>query len=167
MVYILTAQLYDESIGYAAFDNYRTYLAGPARALPPGARALATSEWYWNSNDHRCPHDAWLEAADVRESADGALRKVSIHVRLLGAYHDGHIELVYHGVRRYRIELEPKQRDLDRGHRDWRHDEFRVSEPGHFEHEIEWWGAESSGTWLIDAAEIEYQWLPAHPEPVK
>jgi ribosomal protein S28E/S33 len=160
MVYILSAQLYDDAIGYAAFANYRSYLDGPGRDLPVGARALATSDWYFDSNDHRAPHDAWLEVVEIMEGAGSDGRLVSIRLRLLGAYHDGHIELRYRDVGQYRIELKPQPRDAKRGHRDWRHDEFRVSRPGRVEHESDWWGSGNTGTWLIEAADVEYRWAP-------
>jgi hypothetical protein len=161
MVYILTEQLYDEVAGDVAFARYQAYLDTVGARMPAGARALATSAWYFDSRDHRAPHDAWLERACVEEtvSPDGR-RSVQIRVRLLGAYHDGHIEFYYRDVRYYRIALEPRDRDAGHGHRDWRHDEFRVAADGRVEHEIEWWGIQSTGTWLIDAADVEYHWLP-------
>jgi hypothetical protein len=160
MVYVLSAQLYDDAIGNTAFENYRAYLDGPGRNLPSGARELAISDWYFNSNDHRAPHDAWLESVDITEEAGEDGREVSIRLRLFGAYHDGHIEFRYRDVGRYRIELQPKPRDSARGHRDWRHDEFRAFGDGRVEHEIEWWGSSSTGTWLIEAADVKYRWLP-------
>jgi hypothetical protein len=164
MTYILTAQLYDENTGEGAFARYQAYLASVRDRLPPGAYALATSNWYWNSNDHRAPHDAWLIGASVAEataSEETGRRNTSIVLRLLGAYHDGQIELRYADVTRYRLELQPSQSDHARGHRDWRHDEFRLAAGGRVEHEIEWWGRGATGTWLIEAADVEYRWLPA------
>lgn len=55
-------------------------------------------------------------------------------IRLLGAYHDGYIELVYPDV--YSDELAGMH--VGRGHRDLRYDEFRVGEQGRVIHEIEW-----------------------------
>lgn len=46
------------------------------------------------------------------------------------------------------------------GHRDWRYDEFRLSKHGGVEHEIERCGPTATGTWLIEAAAVEYRWLP-------
>jgi hypothetical protein len=46
------------------------------------------------------------------------------------------------------------------GHRDWRYDEFRLSEAGHLLHEIEWAGANSTSRWLIEASDVEYTWEP-------
>lgn len=161
MAYILTEQLYDEATGSDAFARYRAYLAAVGDRMPPGARGLATSAWYFDARDHRAPHDAWLERVVVEEGrgADGS-RGVEIRIRLLGAYHDGHIELTYRDVRRYRIGREPQARDVDHGHGDWRHDEFRATADGRVEHEIEWWHIEATGTWIIEAADIEYGWRP-------
>jgi hypothetical protein len=74
------------------------YLAANRERFPPGAYQLATSDWYFGFSDPRGPHDAWLEAVEVAEPAEGdrkQFRTVSIRIRLLGSYHDGWIELVY------------------------------------------------------------------------
>jgi hypothetical protein len=163
MAYILTAQLFDEETGDGAFARYQSYLASVRTRLPPGAFALATSTWYFDSNDHRAPHDAWLLQASVTEDAEPGeerRRTTSIVLRMLGAYHDGEIEFRYSDVTRYRLELQPTPRDLARGHRDWRYDEFRLADGDRVEHEIEWWGQRATGTWLIEAADVEYRWLP-------
>jgi hypothetical protein len=162
MAYILTAQLYDETTGDGAFGRYLEYLASVRDRMPPGAYGLATSDWYFSA-DHRAPHDAWLETAMISETpieSSRGPRPVEITLRLLGAYHDGRIELRYRDVSRYRIELHPREREIGRGHRDWRHDEFRLSSGGRVEHEIEWWGVQRTGTWLIEAADVEYAWQP-------
>ena len=164
MAYILTAELDAEDRPGTAFARYQGYIASVRDRLPPGALRLATADWYFNSSDHRAPHDARLDAVTVTESAaagepPSAPRSVSIAVRLLGAYHDGHIELRYRGVTRYRIELRSPEPDARPwGHRDWRYDEFRLAPGGRVEHEIEWWGPWPTGTWLIEAADVEYAW---------
>jgi hypothetical protein len=162
MVYILTAQLYDDRVGPTAFQRYRDYLDDIGDRLPAGARQLATSDWYFDSSDHRAPHDAWLETATISEAPGDAegRREVTLKLRLLGAYHDGYIDLTYRDVRRYRIDLQPSGTDIGRGHRDWRHDEFRLSGESRVEHEIEWWGSRETGAWVIEAADIEYNWSP-------
>jgi hypothetical protein len=73
----------------AAFREYRAYLASHASQFPPSAYELATSDWYFDFNDHRCPHDAWLESATFSEPSTGSrneLRISTLTVRLLGAY---------------------------------------------------------------------------------
>ena len=163
MAYILTAQLRDEAAGDGAFARYRAYIASVRDQLPTGAYALASSGWYFDTSDHRAPHDAWLEAATVAEvpPADREQRRVTaITIRLLGAYHDGWLEFHYWDVSRYRLELRAEAPDRGRGHRDWRYDEFRLAPGGRVEHEIEWWGAGPTATWLIEAADVEHRWLP-------
>lgn len=163
MVYILTAQLFDRALGDSVFARYQEYLESVRGELPASAYALATSDWYFDWNDHRAPHDAWLERVTIVEhpavgGCDPA--KIGIELRLLGAYRDGWIDLSYRDVSRYRIELAPANRDRGHGHRDWRYDEFRLVPGRRVEHEIEWWGIESTGTWLIEAADVEFQWTP-------
>ena len=105
MTFILAPDGRDEDVR-RAFERYRDYLASVADSFPPSAYALATSDWYFDFNDHHCPHDAWLESLSITESASGArheIRRLSMRVRLLGAYVDGHIELVYPQVFAYRF----------------------------------------------------------------
>ena len=169
MTYILTAQRHhaDEATASGAFQRYRAYIASIRADLPPGAFALASSDWYFDSRDPQCPHDAWLETATISESGvgdRGAQRGVSLVVQLLGAYHDGQIVLRYLGVTRYRIALGLDGHAEADGHRDWRYDEIRLGTRGRgLVHEIEWWGPMATATWLIEAAEIEYQWRPFTP----
>jgi hypothetical protein len=142
-----------------SFADYREYLKLHAATFPPGAHALATSDWYYNPKDHRCPHDAWLESTTLTEPASGVrseIRQTALTVRLLGAYHDGIIELHYPRVFKYALTLN----DVTDGHRDWLWDEFRVSADGHLIHEIEWAGQAKVGHWLIEAADVTLTWHP-------
>ena len=144
------------------FGRYADYLERNRAAFPPGAHALATSGWFHGFTDHRAPHDAWLEAVTIEEPASGPrqeVRTVGLRIRLLGAYHDGLIELVYPRVFRYRLELEHGAH----GHRDWRYDEFRLNDDGNLIHEIEWAGMNDTGRWVIEASDVEFQWYPLKP----
>jgi hypothetical protein len=38
-----------------AFRLYRRYLETERHRFPIGAHSLATSDWYFNPEDHRCP----------------------------------------------------------------------------------------------------------------
>ena len=148
----------------ASFRRYREYLEQYRSTFPPGAFALATSGWYFDFSDPRCPHDALLEQAVFSEpgaEARGAARILSLKLRLLGSTRDGHHEFRYPRVFRYRFETV----DAAWGHRDWRYDEFRVSEEGHLLHEIEWWGPGEVGRWLIQADDVEHRWIPAAGGP--
>jgi hypothetical protein len=78
---------------------------------------------------------------------------LSLCVRLLGAYHDGYIELRYLDVFAYRL----WSNDCHRGSGDWLYDEFRLSERGNLLHEIEW---SSGGTWSIEASDLAFEWVP-------
>jgi len=162
-VYILTDQLEATEDAPAAFERYQQYLETVKENFPPGAFELASSEWYHRFSDHRCPHDAWLEELRVTESGIGprqATRTVAISVRLLGAYHDGHIEFRYHGVTSYDCTFSRPTPGTPGGHADWRYDEFRLSERGTLLHEIEWWHMQETARWLIEAADVEFVWHP-------
>ena len=139
-----------------AYRRYQEYLHDNQQQFPPRAFALGTAEWRQGGNDHRSPHDAWLESLIISEPASGERseqRVAVLRVRLLAAYHDGFIELFYPRVFSYSFGAE----NSERGTGDWVYDEFRRSPGGHVIHEIEW----SGGTrWMIEASDIEYQWLP-------
>ena len=146
----------DDAVG--AFQRYREYVASAKNRFPARAYALAASDWYFDPTDRRCPHDGWLESLVLVESSAGErneIRIVSLRVRLLGAYHDGYIELHYPKVYGYTLTVG----DDGRGHRDWRYDELRVSEEGHLIHEIEWCDLQDTGRWIIDASDIELTWV--------
>jgi len=160
MSFILAAQREPETV-VAAFERYYDYVASHSDQFPSGAFALATSGWYFDPRDHRCPHDAWLEEVIVSEPAIGERsekRVTEIRARLLGAYHDGYIELSYLGVIRYSLSSSSAVRGIG----DWRYDEFRLHSDGHLIHEIEWSGfPEDVGShWVIEASDIKFKWIP-------
>src|SRR6185503_2595900 len=87
-----------------SFQRYEEYLRQEKRRFPPGALALATSDWYFGFADHRAPHDAWLLSALFEETGAGTRgeeRSLSLRVRLLGAYHDFELEFHYPKVFSY------------------------------------------------------------------
>ena len=54
MAFILAADgRYADVVG--AFRRYQEYLQSLRDVFPPSAFTLATSDWYFNFNDHRCP----------------------------------------------------------------------------------------------------------------
>lgn len=159
-MFILSAQYEaDDSEPAANWERYQTYVAQNRERFPRSALELATSRWYYDFNDPRCPHDAWLEQALILEPARGErqeIRTVALRLRLLGAYHNGHIELFYPEVFRYQLNL---YHGAD-GHRDWCCDEFRLTDAGHLLHEIEWWSMGESARWIIEASDVEFTWTP-------
>jgi hypothetical protein len=148
-----------------AFERYHDYLKQNETAFPSGAYQLATSDWFYYPNDHRCPHDAWLESLQMKESSvRKALKPCSISIRLLGAYHDGHIEITYPRVFSYSLQCFMPG---DVGtHGDWWYDEFRLSERGHLIHEIEWAPQSQNNpfSWTIEASDIDFRWIPKNAE---
>lgn len=80
-------------------------------------------------------------------------RTIEIKVVLLGAYHNGNIEITYKKVRQYSIAKEDTRSDHD----DWIVDEIRLSEDGFVVHEIEW---ENKPNWIIECEDIEFKWKP-------
>jgi hypothetical protein len=103
-MFILSDQRQTSDAARHSFRRYREYLERSRQVFPSSALALATSEWYFQPDDHRCPHDAWLEEAVFSEPATGDRRErrvTSLRLRLVGAYHDGHVEFLYPRLFRY------------------------------------------------------------------
>jgi hypothetical protein len=161
MAYILAAQR-DQGGSEAErlWREYDRYLNANRATFPPGAFALATSDWYYGFDDHRAPHDAWLEWARFEEPAQGERqedRELSLRVRLLGAYHDNYLEFFYPRVFAYTL-AHSLAKD---GHGDWRYDEFRLSPTGHLIHEIEWAASlDSEARWVIEASDVQLAVIP-------
>jgi len=142
-----------------ALANYKSYLESIREALPSSAYDFASADWHYSGDDHRCPHDSWVESLVISEPSSGDRheeRENAISVRLFGAYHDGYLELSYPGVRAYSlvgaILNKPKT-----GHGDWLKDEVRLSDNKLVLHEILF----STGSrWLIESRDIEFRWVP-------
>ncbi len=118
-------------------------------------RECISSDWYTFPGDHRCPHDAWVEAITVSEPFFGerkAQRSLEIHVRLLGSYHDGVIEFTYRGVQRYVIRAGHDAA----GHGDWLEDKVDIGEQNTLRHSVRL----TNGSFEIQANEAVYKWTP-------
>jgi len=137
------------------FKAYEKYLRSVEGRMADGAFAFAIAPWHYDASDPRCPHDAWVEAVTIAEPATGDRhdhRHTDIFVRLLGAYHDGRIELTYRDVRSYSLAGQ-----TENGHGDWLRDEVRLSEKGLVLHEVSF---ASGSRWLIECADIQFEWIP-------
>jgi hypothetical protein len=157
MSFILGDQRETDSAG--AFQRYREYLEREKERFPPGALELARSDWYFKPEDHRCPHDAWLQHFIVQEIGEGERherRRAVLSVQLLGAYHDLILTFTYGRVRRYSFQ----GADVRAGHSDWRYDEFRVGEERQLIHEVEWCGGSANARWLVEADDVRMEWSP-------
>ncbi len=162
MAFVLLADIGSEDDLPLRYKRYFEYLKTIQDKFPEGAYRLATAQWYYEVTDHRSPHDAWLESVLIRENSTGdrnQRRSIDIVVRLLGAYHDGYIELSYRDVKSYElgIAFQTFHPECDnQGHQDWRCDEFRLSKNEFVLHEINW----SRGSWLIESCDVAYRWIP-------
>ncbi len=141
------------------WNAYDEHLQSNKNRIPASAYSFATAEWHYDPNDHKSPHDSWLENAILEEKSSGArqeIRKLEIRMTLLGAYHDGRIKITHHGVHSYKIESTSTQ------HGDWLQDEITLSDEGFIIHRIEF----SRAYWVVQCADIDYQWLPDFPSEV-
>ena len=169
MTFVLSKDLPDrESLIYEKRreEQWRAYeqrLRRIKKRLPASVQEYALADWHYNFADHRCPHDAWLEHIIVRELATGErseIRSLEIEIKLLGAYHDGHIVFQYQDVESYSLDQPHrigKWQTNQKGHKDWMVDEVNLSSHGYVLHEIEWL---DHGHWLIESKSFEFQWLP-------
>ena len=138
-----------------AFKRYMAYLEANRGRLSASLYEVATSEWYYNFDDPRCPHDAALEYAKLSETVrddDISARKVSISIKLQSWQYGDKITYSFHysDVHSYRIESSHQFI----AQRTWRYDEFRLSDEGaNVVHEIEWAG---TGNWLIEASDVQF-----------
>jgi len=141
-----------------AFKKYRTYVRKVKKSMPARAHSLAMSDWYFNTNDHRCPHDARLVQVSIQETSRSKnifqRRTVSIRIKLLGAYGDVYLEFFYPKVFAYSLDFNSPDRY---GHRDWLYDEFRISKSKRLIHEIEWYAISETSRWLIEASEVRFR----------
>jgi len=144
------------------FDAYFDYVENNKQLMPTEAYQFVTADWHYDPTDPRCPHDSWLESLRILESPgenNGNLRKTRIKLILLGAYHDGHIEIEYQGVRGYSFGLNPHGGDQRhaRHHGDWIIDEICLTGDKWLIHEIEF---RNDANWQIECDNIFYRWLP-------
>ncbi len=151
MSFILEPDIHDPNLPIEEiFDRFRRYaefLEAIRERLPAGACAYAFSPWH-NSFDRQAPHDSWLEELTMQVASSGKrhqYRHLQIHVRLLGAYHDGMIEFHYRNV--YDCSLVSVN--------EWMYDEVRLSEDGHVIHEIRF---DANSRWLIECEDFTYEW---------
>jgi hypothetical protein len=118
-------------------------------------RECAFSDWYRFPEDHRCPHDSWVQAITISEPSSGERqenRGLEIHLLLLGAYHDGTIEFTYKGVQRYSIEAMREKA----GHGDWLEDQVYIKNHDSLLHKVTF----AKGAFEIEAQDVEYKWTP-------
>lgn len=137
----------------------RAYLASISEGLTANVKAFALQDWYYDPNDHRCPHDSWLEQLTVDESAKGERKEkrcIAIRLRLLAPYHDGEILFTYENVRRYDFDAlaDFKSPPYGVGHGDFLQDEIRLLHDGLIEHQIAF---SRSSTFVIECADIGFE----------
>ncbi len=136
-------------------NKYYAYLESIRDRLPPVAYAFAIADWHYDVSDPRCLHDAWVDRVTLatvpslrtfkRQSKQH--HRTELRVRLLGAYHDGLIELRYVNVQECVLSEDGE----------WLYDEIRLSEDGRVIYEISF---ASRKRWLITCENIEYTWKP-------
>jgi hypothetical protein len=142
-----------------AFADYTSYIQSIRESLPSSAYEFAVAPWHYNYKEHRCPHDSWVESLVISEPSSGSRhekREIAIAIRLLGAYHDGHLELSYPGVRSYSLSCQTPEASKI-GHGDWLIDEVRFSDKHFVLHEILF---STRSRWLIESRDIEFRWVP-------
>lgn len=164
MAFVLPGDYPDDDLTafQRAWQGYNTYIQDHAGSFPASAFALATAPWYYDPADPRCPHDAWVESLTISEPAQDEhrdQRTLAITIRMLGAYHDGIIQLSYARVFSYALQKPalPTEYLNQDGHSDWLVDELRLNDQGHLIHEIVF---ASQAHWVIECEDVDYRWMP-------
>lgn len=158
-----TPSLQDREEIKSHFEEYYRYLRNSRDKMPSSAFEYAVATWHYDANDHRCPHDSWLETLEIVELSSGErseIRRVDIRMSLLGAYHDGYINLTHKNVTSYCLEKvhgATPGTSAPAGHQDWLIDELRLSDRGKVVHEILFSG---NSHWIIECEDVIYQWIP-------
>lgn len=94
--------------GRDARNEYRQHRSRYSKRIGPKALEFALAEWHHDTEDHRSPHDAWLESLCIEEVAEPPTsqdRAIRIVLKLLGAYHEGHLRIAYEGITSYSLDL--------------------------------------------------------------
>lgn len=79
-----------------SFEQYRNFLLSIKEQTPVAAYEFAAASWHYDHEDHRCPHDRWVESPLVHEPSSGSRqekRDLEIDVRLFAAFHDAYLDL--------------------------------------------------------------------------
>lgn len=144
-----------------AFKQYYAYLCSVEKAFPSGALSFATADWHYNMQDPRCPHDAWVKSLEICEDACGTrneIRTINIQLRLLGAFHDGYINVKYKSVADYHITGGGVGGEHGHdGHGDWYVDDLHLSRTGKVVHDVLF----SRGyMWSIECDDLVCEWQP-------
>ena len=153
----------EPSIIELKFRDYRNYLLKNRHLFPEPTFQFAIADWHYNMQESRCPHDAWVKSLQIFEKASATSirkRNLQIHLKLLGAYHDGEINIYYENVRSYNFTLKADGFDL-KSHGDWLIDEITLTDKNYLIHEIEF---SLSGEWQIECEKIIYEWQPFKSE---
>jgi hypothetical protein len=145
------------------YIKYYDYIRSIKDKIPRNVYRFAIAGWHYNPKDHRCPHDCWLESLHIEEPSSGRRRErrsINIRVRLLGAYHNGTIELTYKNVSGYTLKKVTGKRantvtTSNTGHGDWRIDEIRLSTRDNVVHEVLF---SNNCRWIIECEDIIYSW---------
>ena len=148
-----------DGTGAIDFVRYGAYLSSIRGQIPEHVYAFASDVTHFNSDSRSSLHDAWLESLTIRENATGErrqVRRLEIHLCLLGPCHDRRIHLDYSEVIRYSFmfsQRDVEARSLGIGHGDLLSHEVRVANDALLVHELAF---ESGATLLIECADIRH-----------
>jgi hypothetical protein len=151
----------EKSLRVSLWAGYEEALAPIASRLPANARKYALASWHRDVTDHRCIHDAWIEAISVVEDGSGIRkekRAMGIVIRLLSAHQDRRLILKLPGVRRYIIErplIEGQSRN-DAGHGDILDDSIQLTSDGYILYSLRM----EFGRLEIESKDVEFSQLP-------
>ncbi len=138
-------------------DEYRLYLKENLYKFPLGVKKFVSNSFYFDFDDERCPHDAWLQQSYIKEfSVDGNIfdRKIQIELDFLGNKHTGNFTIIYYDVVLYNLQCTAKISITKKWHGDWIADEVTMDSSQNIRHEIDF----RSANWVIYCKDLHYDW---------
>jgi hypothetical protein len=143
----------------AVFDAYKVHLEAIRDRLPIHVYEFAAAPWHYDDGKLGL-HDSWVESLIIEEISSGSRhekRSIQIRVKLLGAYHDRYIELIYKNVWKYKLRVARDFLGSEIGHGDWLYDEFDLSRKGFVIHKVRF---RTGSTWQINCRDLTVNFIP-------
>lgn len=136
-------------------SEYQEYIKTRISEFPKGAQSFLAASSYFDFDDEKCPHDAWIENINITEQKlQDCSREVNIYLKILGNKHNGFIHIDYLNVTSYLCDFFGDKSVTKKWHGDWIVDEMLILPNGKLQHEIYLRAARL----LIVFHDIHYNW---------
>jgi hypothetical protein len=154
-LFLLNSENINNNDAANIFKDYMNYLEEIKNDLPSNVYDIFSNPYYYDSQNHKCPHDGWIETLLINERYTKENRQdsiIDITIKLLGAYHDYFIYFNYKNVINYSLEMKKLSQVGNKGHGDWLIDEISLVNNNILIHEIEF---SSKAQWRISCTDLD------------